>query len=105
MAYHSLRRLVVAAVLGAWLIEYKKVELLDHAFMRVLRMGLIGVIATCLCQFFLLLTTNSFNIIVILIPVAFVVAEIVYEMIEGAREQAASNKWRAQQRRAERLKS
>jgi hypothetical protein len=51
------------------------------ALFRVLRMGLLGVVAAAAWQIFCLLTNTEMSIVVFLIPVGLLAAELVYELV------------------------
>lgn len=53
------------------------------AFVRVLRMGLLGVIVAAAWQIFCLISGTELSIIVMLIPAALLLAELAYELVEA----------------------
>src|SRR5262245_7795252 len=79
--------LVVSTVIALFLEARGLTE--DYAVFRVLRMALAGVVVTCAYQLFLFFTQSPLSVAILFTPFLFIVAEIVYELVEHMRDRAA----------------
>jgi hypothetical protein len=78
----------------AWIIEYKWLPRASRydALLRVMRTGLVGVIVASLFQLCAFFFVGGLGVDILLIPVAFIVGETAYEIVEYFRSLGAGRR-------------
>jgi hypothetical protein len=85
--------LIVSAAC-AWIIEYKWLPRAYRydALLRIIRMGFLGVAVVSLYQLCSVFFISEMSVVILLVPVAFVVAETAYETVEYIRSLGAGRR-------------
>lgn len=73
---------LIVAVVVAFMIEPRTQSYRYGALFRVLRLGLVGVVVTSAYQLYCFLTSQPLSVLTLFTPAIFMVAEIIYELVE-----------------------